>query len=339
MSTMQACVYEQYGPPDVVRVGQVALPVARNGELLIKVHAASVTTADWRFRASAFPSGFGALGRLMLGLFRPRNPVLGMDFSGTIVKTGEGVTRFRVGDAVFGSTSAMRRGAHAEYVAVAESGAIARKPPSLTHQEAAAIPFGGNAALAFMRDFGDVQPGQQVLVVGASGAVGSWAVQIARFLGATVTGVCSARNADLVLSLGARQVVDYTAASLVDTECRYDLIFDTVGVTNFQNCKVALTDKGVFLPLNPGLREIWQALLTARGRGKRVKFAVSENHSSLLETLLNLIETRAARPVVDAVYRMDQIAEAHRHVEGRHKRGSVLVTMHAAGGSSLARLG
>jgi NADPH:quinone reductase-like Zn-dependent oxidoreductase len=326
---MQACIYEQYGPAEVVRVGEVALPAVKADEVLVQVHAASVTTADWRFRRAAFPTGFKLLGRLMLGLLRPRNPVLGMDFAGTVAATGKDVTRFQVGDRVFGATSPMRRGAHAEYLAVKASGAIARTPASLTHQQAAAIPFGGNSGLAFLRDFGRVQPGQRVLIVGASGGVGVWAVQIARHLGAEVTGVCSTRNLELVRSLGAHHVVDYTSGELGEPGKQYDLIFDTVGVTTFAGCKAALAPKGTYLPLNSGVREIGQALLTAFSRGKRVKHAISQNTREGLEELLTLIESGALAPVIDQVYPMEQIVAAHRHVEGRHRRGSVLLTMGA----------
>ena len=324
---MQACIYEEYGPAEVVTVGEVARPEVKADEVLVRVHAASVTTADWRFRRAAFPGGFALAGRLMLGLFRPRNPVLGMDFAGTVVATGKDVTRFRLGDRVFGSTNPMRRGAHAEYVAVKESDAVAHTPASLTHAQAAAIPFGGNSGLAFIRDFGRVQPGHRVLIVGASGGVGVWAVQIARHLGAEVTGVCSTRNLELVRSLGAHHVVDYTTGQLGEPGKQYDLIFDTVGVTTFAGCKAALTEKGLYLPLNSGLAEMGQALLTAFSRGKRVKHAISKNTREGLEALLTLIASGAIKPVIDAVYPMNQIVAAHRHVEGRHRSGSVVVTM------------
>jgi NADPH:quinone reductase-like Zn-dependent oxidoreductase len=324
---MQACIYEQYGPADVVALGEVERPAIKADEVLVRVHATSVTTADWRLRAAVFPRGFKLMGRLMLGLFRPRNPVLGMDFSGVVETTGEKVTRFRVGEAVFGSASPMRRGAHAEYVAVKESGAMIHKPRSLTHEEAAAIPFGGNTALAFLRDFGKVRSQQRVLVVGASGGVGVWAVQIARHLGAEVTAVCSTRNLELALSLGADHVVDYTAGAIAKTGAKYDLIFDTVGVNTFAGCKDALSDAGIYLPLNSGLSEIGQALLTLRSSGKKVKYAISQNTRAGLETIVRLIESGVLRPVIDHVYPMRQIAEAHRHVETRHKRGSVIVTV------------
>lgn len=326
---MQACIYEQYGPAEVVKVGQVERPVVKADEVLVRVHATSVTTADWRFRAAAFPRGFRLMGRLMLGLFRPRNPVLGMDFAGVVEATGKDVTRFRVGERVFGAASPIRRGAHAEYVAVKASGAIVSTPACLGDEEAAAIPFGGNSALAFLRDFGRLRAGQRVLVVGASGGVGVWAVQIARHLGAEVTGVCSARNVDLVRSLGAHHVVDYTSGAIAEKGEKYDLIFDTVGVTTFDGCKDALSERGIYLPLNSGVTEIAQAILTAWSTGKRVKYAVSQNTRESLELIVNLIQSGALRPVIDLVYPMDQIAEAHRHVEGRHKRGSVVVTMKA----------
>jgi NADPH:quinone reductase-like Zn-dependent oxidoreductase len=323
---MQACIYERYGSPDVVRLAEVEKPAIATDEVLVRVRATSVTTADWRLRASVFPRVFWLPGRLMLGLFRPRNRILGMDFSGVVAATGSKVTRFRVGDRVFGAASAMRRGAHAEYVAVQESGAITHKPACLSDEEAAAVPFGANCALEFLRDFAALRPGQRVLVVGASGGVGIWAVQLARHLGAEVTGVCSARNVELVRSLGAQHVVDYVSEAFLGGGGRYDLIFDTVGVTSFAECKGALSEQGVYLPLNGGLREIAQAVLTARSRGKKLKFGVSGNTREDLEQIVSLIEAGVLKPVVDRVYPMAQIADAHRHVETRHKRGSVIVT-------------
>lgn len=328
---MQACIYEEYGPPEVVKVGEVKMPEVKADEVLVRVRAASVTTADWRFRASEFPRVFWLPGRLMLGLFRPRNAILGMDFSGVVEATGPSVTRFHVGDRVFGATNPFSRGAHAEYVAVKESAAIIHKPQCLTDYEAAAIPFGANTALAFLRDFAGVRPGQRVLIVGASGGVGIWAVQLARHFGAEVTGVCSGRNVELVRSLGAHHVVDYASGGLARAGETYDLIFDTVGVTTFAGCKEALSEKGIYLPLESGLREMVQSLLTSASAGKRVKYAVSKNTREGLELAVGLIEAGVLKPVIDRVYPMDQIAEAHRHVEGRHKRGSVIVSMGATG--------
>jgi NADPH:quinone reductase-like Zn-dependent oxidoreductase len=324
---MQACIYEEYGPADVVKLGRVAKPKVAPDAVLVRVQAASVTTADYRFRASVFPPVFWLPGRLMIGLFRPRNPVLGMDFSGVVEAVGTRVERFRAGDRVFGSADATTRGAHAEYVAVRESGAILHRPACLSDEQAAAVPFGANAALAFIRDFGAVRPGQRVLVVGASGGVGIWAVQLARHLGAEVTGVCSGQNAELVRSLGAQRVIDYTTDAAVPSGETYDLIFDTIGVTTFAGCRSALTARGLYLPLNSALREMAQAVATAWGSGPRVRFAISQNTRESLEYIAGLIEAGVLQPVVDRVYPMDEIAAAHRRVESRHKRGSVIVSI------------
>ena len=326
---MQACIYEEYGPPDVVKLAEVATPAIAADEVLVRVRASAVTTADWRFRASVFPRVFWLPGRLMIGLFRPRNRILGMDFSGVVEAVGPEVTRFHAGDRVFGSTAAMRRGAHAEYVAVRESDAVLHKPDCLTDDQAAAVPFGANSALAFLRDFGALQRGQRVLIIGASGGVGVWAVQLAHHLGAEVTGVCSTRNVELVRSLGAHHVVDYTTGPLLPSGETYDLIFDTAGATSFADCQHALTDRGTFLPLDSGLTELADAVRTSLRAGKKVKYAVSSNTRAGLELIVGLIEAGALTPVVDRVYPMREIAAAHRHVESRHKRGSVIVSMDA----------
>lgn len=324
---MQACIYEAYGAADVVKVREVATPEPKANEVLVEVRATSVTTADWRFRASAFPKVFWLPGRMMAGLFRPRNRILGMDFSGVVTAVGRDVTRFKAGDSVFGATNPFRRGAHAEYVVIEENGAIVHKPETLSHEQAAAIPFGACTAQQFLRDFAGVKPGQRVLIVGASGGVGVWAVQVARQLGAVVTAVCSARNVDFVRSLGAHAVVDYAAGAITEPNQKYDVIFDTIGVTSFASCKPALTDTGIYVPLECGLREMLQALATAWGKGKRLKFATSGNTREDLELTLRQIESGALEPVIDKVYGMDEIAAAHRHVEGRHKRGSVVVSI------------
>jgi NADPH:quinone reductase-like Zn-dependent oxidoreductase len=324
---MQACIYERYGAAEVVRLAEVAKPGIKANEVLVRVRATSVTTADWRFRSATFPGVFWLPGRLMLGLLRPKKAILGMDFSGVVEAAGPSVTRFRVGDEIFGAVSWQRLGAHAEYLAVSESDAIIHKPAFLTHQQAVAIPFGANAALAFLQDFAALRPGQRVLIVGASGGVGSWAVQLARHFGAEVTGVCSARNVELVRGLGAHHVIDYTSGPLSRNGETYDLIFDTIGVTTFAACKDALSEKGVYLPLTNGLREIVQALFTSRSSGKKVKFGFSQNTRQGLTTIVGLIESGALKPVIDSIYPMAQIVEAHRRVEGRHKRGSVIVTV------------
>jgi NADPH:quinone reductase-like Zn-dependent oxidoreductase len=326
---MKACIYEEYGSAEVVRVAEVSAPSVARDQVLVRVHAAAVTSADWRLRSSTFPKIFWLPGRLWLGLFRPKNAVLGMDFAGVVTAIGEEVTRFRVGDRVFGASSPSRLGAHAEYISVSETGAIVHQPPSLDDELAAATPFGANCALQFLRDFAKLRSGQRVLVVGASGAVGVWAVQLARHLGAHVTGVCSTDNLAFVRSLGAHEVVDYTKSPSVTGAGGYDLVFDTVGATTFASCKAALTEHGVYLPLNGGLREIAQALFTSLRRGKKVKFGMSQNTREDLEAMVRMIEAGVLRPVVDRSFPMAEIVDAHRRVEGRHKRGTVVVTMAA----------
>lgn len=324
--TMKACVYEEYGAPDVVSVAEVAMPSPKPGELLVKVAAASVTTADWRFRAANF-GGFAIAGRLLVGVFRPRHRVLGMDFAGEVSAVGAGVSSFRVGERVFGSAT---RGAHAEYVTVRADGAVTRTPSGLSDEAAAAVPFGANSALAFLRDFGGVRAGQRVLVVGASGGVGVWAVQIARHLGAEVTGVASAKNHELVRSLGAARALDYGRDAYLEPGSGYDLIFDTLGATTFAQARPALASSGTYLPLTAGFREIVQSIATRFGGGPRVKFAISANTRALLEANAALLAAGTLHPVVDEVFPMGRITDAHRRVESRHKRGSVIVRMAAA---------
>lgn len=323
---MQACIYRNYGPPEVVTVGEVERPTPRARELLVRVHAAAVTSADWRFRASVFPKPFWLAGRVMLGLFRPRNPVLGMDFSGVVEEVGIGVTKYKTGDAVFGSTTAFQRGAHAEYLTVAETGALALKPDCITHAEAAAVPFGANAALAFLRGIVTVRPEQRVMVIGGSGSVGAYAVQLARYSGAEVTAVCSAANGDLVRTLGARHVVDYAQGVFPPGQV-YDVIFDTIGVTSFASAEPFLSAGGTYVPLNSG---VFDTLRFGSGSGtprKRLKTGISKNTCAALGISRELIVAGHLRPVVDRVYPMADITAAHRHVESRHKRGSVVVSM------------
>lgn len=321
---MQACVIEEYGPPEVVQVQSEPVPQIGPGQVLVRVHATSVNTGDWRIRASDFPFGFGLLGRLALGVFRPRIRILGMDFSGVVSRVGAGVKDFQVGDAVFGAAS---RGAHAEYLAVNESAAFLQKPLQLSHVEAAAVSFGANCALSFLRDVAKLQAGQRILIVGASGGVGVWGVQIARVLGAEVTAVCSAGNAALVRELGAQHVIDYQSESVLSKDRKYDVIFDTVGATSFAECRSSLTSTGQFIPLTATVREIWQSIWTRFRRGPRVRFAVSSNTRQSLRVVSQLITENKIRPVIDGTFPMARIVDAYRRVESRRKVGTVVVTL------------
>jgi NADPH:quinone reductase-like Zn-dependent oxidoreductase len=321
---MKAVVYESYGSPDVLGLHEVDRPVAGDSEVLVEVGATSVTTADWRLRAAAFPGVMQVPGRLMFGILRPRRRVLGGEFAGRVEAVGARVTRFRPGQRVFGFCGL---GAHAEYVAVPEAGAIAPTPENLGDEQAAAVPFGALAALVFLRDQAGVQPGQRVLIVGASGGVGVYAVQLAQYLGAEVTGVCSTTNVELVRSLGAAHVIDYALEDFAGRGRVYDVILDTVGATGFKRCKDTLADGGVFVPLNFGLRELAQKVATLISGGKRIAIGVNDDTREDLEFLLPLLASGALRPVIDRRYPLDRIAEAHSYVEGRHRKGSVVIAV------------
>lgn len=323
---MKAAYNEKYGPATVLTVRDIPRPQFDATEILVKVHASSVTTADWRLRASAFPLYAWLPGRLMFGLFKPKLNVLGADFAGEVVAVGDTVTRLKAGDKVFGSAG-MGMGAHAEYLKVPETGAIDLIPDGISFEEAAAVPFGALCALEFLRDVAKVKPGQNVLVNGASGGVGVFAVQLAKHFGANVTGVCSKDNFELVRSLGADQVVDYKTENFTDRRETYDLIFDTIGTTSFQTCKPVLSANGILLPIEIGLREIMQSLLTCFGKGQKVKIGISGDALDDLKIIRDLLDQRIIKPVIDSRYSLENIADAHRRVESRHKNGSVILTL------------
>lgn len=325
---MKAVVYERYGPPDVVEVREVARPRPGPGDVLVRVHATSVSSGDARLRASRFPPLFWLPGRVMLGLIRPKNRILGSDFAGEVVDVGAGVTRFRAGDQVFGFRLF---GAHAEYVCLPEGGVLARKPSNLSHEEAAAIPFGGLSALHFLRKAG-IERARRVLVVGASGGVGVFAVQLARHFGAEVTAVCSAANLDLARSLGAARAIDYTREDFTKTGEAYDIILDTVGATTFGRCRRSLSPNGVHVFLVMGLAQIVQAAWTPLAGGQRVVAGVTVETAEDLEFLRGLAETGQIVPVIDRCHPLEQAAEAHRRVDSGRKRGSVVLSLGPAAG-------
>lgn len=330
---MKAAAYHKYGSADVLRIEEVTRPSIADNEVLVKVYAAPVTTADWRLRASAFPGFTWLPGRLMFGLFAPRNPILGTDFSGRIVAKGKDVTHFRGGDEVFGFSG---KGAHAEYLAISEDGAIVRKPANLDYDEAAAVPFGALSALVFLRDLAKIKRGHRILILGASGGVGVFAVQLAKHFGAEVTGVCSTANLSLVTSLGADHVIDYTTEDFTNRSETYDIIFDTIGKTSYSQCKRTLTPKGVFVPLNIGMREVFQSLMSLVTRGRKVVIGISGDTKEDLAYISQLLERSEIRPVVDGCYPLAQIANAHRRVESRHKTGAVIVSIGQTEALSLA---
>jgi NADPH:quinone reductase-like Zn-dependent oxidoreductase len=321
---MKAALCRRFGAPDVVTVEEVATPVPRDGEILVRVHAATVGIVD-----SLARRGTPFYARAHFGLRRPRFAVLGSGFAGQVEATGPAITRFAVGDQVFGTT-APRFGAHAEYVCLPEQAAVAPKPASLSYAEAAALADG--TALCFLRDKAGLRPGQAILINGASGAVGTAAVQLARYFGATVTGVCSGTNTGLVRKLGAGTVIDYTEADFTRSGQTYDVIFDVAGKSSFSRCRPALNDAGVYLTTAPSLAILFQMPWTARFGAKKavVAFtglrAASEQRRDL-RYIAGLAQASALTAVIEECYPLERITDAHSRVDAGHKGGNVVITM------------
>jgi NADPH:quinone reductase-like Zn-dependent oxidoreductase len=317
---MKAIVYIAYGPPEVLQLKDVDKPKPNDKEILIKIRATAVNSGDWRLR-KADPFGV----RLFFGLMKPKIHILGGVLSGEVEKAGKGVTLFKVGDHVFGSTD-MHFGAYAEYKCLPESGALALKPAKMTHIEAAVIPFGGATALFFCKK-ANISAGQKVLINGASGAVGSAAIQLAKYFGAYVTGVCSTTNIDLVSSLGADKVIDYTKEDCTQNGETYDVIFDTVRKLSFSNCLKSLSKKGVLILSAAGVSDMIRGLWVSKISEKKVMTGVISQTAADISFLKELIETGKMRAVIDRTYSLEQIAEAHAYVEKGHKKGNVAIEL------------
>jgi NADPH:quinone reductase-like Zn-dependent oxidoreductase len=318
---MKAAVCERYGPPEVVQIREVPTPVPADGEVLVRTFATTVNSGDARVRALRVPRGMSLPVRLRLGLTRPRSPILGFDAAGQVEAAGTAVTRFQPGDRVVVSRG-FDLGCHAEYVTVAEQGAIATIPESLTYQDAVALCFGGMTALSFFR-LGNLTSGETVLINGASGAVGTMAVQLAEHLGAEVTAVCSGAHAELVRGLGADHVIDYTTDDFTRNGQRYDVIMDNHGNAPYARVKGSLEPGGRFLMV---IGDLWQMIAASRQ-----KAVISSNGGSSItadsyRTLMSLAEQGALKAVIDSVLPFTQIVEAHRRVDGGHKAGSVVLT-------------
>jgi len=321
---MKAAVNENYGPADIIEIRDVPRPEIGDNQVLVQVYAAAVTTGDWRVRASAFPGGLWLAGRLMMGLFAPRSKIRGSAFAGRVVSVGPDVKNLRMGDAVFGFVDS---GAHAEYVAMDADKAIAKKPEALSYPQAAALPFGAISALVFLRDFARIKPGWKVLVAGASGGVGVYAVQLARHFGAEVTAITSTGNMDMVRDLGANRVIDYTTQDYSEGPEEYDLIFDAAGVTRYGRAKRVLKQDGIYMPLEFGVITVFQALIAPCVDKKRIVVNISGDTGADLEILSGLVSAGALKAVVDQCFAFSDIVAAHQRVETRHARGSVIVTL------------
>lgn len=302
---MKAIIATKYGSPEVLQLKEVEKPEAKENEILVKVHATTVNIGDCRMRSFTVPPALWLPARIALGFTKPRNPIFGMELAGEVEAVGKKVTQFKVGDRVFASTLKAKFGAHAEYKCLPEDGAVVTIPNNMTYEEAAALAIGANTALFFLKK-GDIRPGKKVLINGASGTVGTFAVQLAKYFGAEVTGVCSSANVEMVKSLGADYVIDYTQVDFTKTGKTYDIIFDAVGKTTQSQCKGSLNNNGHYLNTLNG---------TAVIRKEEMIY------------LKELVETGQVKPVIDRYYPLEQMVEAHRYVDKGHKKGSVVITL------------
>ncbi|QGQ99290.1 NAD(P)-dependent alcohol dehydrogenase [Paenibacillus psychroresistens] len=322
---MKAIVYTKYGSSSVLQLKEIAKPTPKDNEVLIRVFATTVTAADCAFR-----SGAPFMARFYTGLLGPKNTILGSELAGEIESVGKDVKLFKQGDPVFGSSISFA--AYAEYKCLSEDGVLAIKPTHLSYGDAAAVSDGALTALPFLRDQAKIQRGQKVLINGASGSVGTYAVQLAKYFGAEVTGVCSTANLEMVRALGSDKVIDYTKEDFTKTGQTYDIIFDTVGKSSFSRCKRSLKPSGVYLTTVPTPATLLQMLWTSKVGSKKVKFAATGLRPSIekvkdLTFLKELIETGKLKPVIDKRYPLEQIAEAHSYVEKGHKKGNVVITL------------
>lgn len=323
---MKAIVFTKYGPREVYQLQEVPKPAPKDNEILIRIHASTVTTSGGFMRR-----GEPRFARLFTGLTKPRTLILGTDLAGEVEQIGKDVTRFKKGDQVF-AASDTRFGAYAEYTCMPEDGAIALKPANMTYDEAAAVCEGALTALPFLRDKATIQPGQHLLVNGASGAIGTFAVQLAKHFGAEVTGVCSAANIDMVKSLGADRVIDYNTQDFTQANAEYDIIFDTVGKSSFARCKPALKEHGIYMTPVLTMPILFQMMWTAQLSKKKAAFAATGLRSAPekakdMQFLKELIEAGNLKSVIDRRYPLAQIVEASRYVDTGHKKGNVVLTI------------
>jgi NADPH:quinone reductase-like Zn-dependent oxidoreductase len=329
---VKAIVYDRYGSPDVLRLTEIPKPAPKENEILIRTRATTVTAGDWRVRSLEVPAGFGLLSRLALGIRGPRQKILGSELAGQVEQIGKNVTRFKVGDDVF-AFAGLGMGAYVEYKTMPEDGAVALKPANLTFDEAAAMSFGGTTALDFFRR-GKLQRGEKVLINGASGGVGTVAVQLARRFGADVTAVCSSANVELVKSLGANRVIDYTKEDFTKNGETYDVIVNAAGTAPFSRCKNSLKEGGRLLMILGGLPDLLRIPWVSLTSNKKIIGGTAVSRAEDLRYLADLAASGEFRPVIDRRYPFAQMAEAHRYVDTGRKRGNVVITFDHDGARS-----
>jgi NADPH:quinone reductase-like Zn-dependent oxidoreductase len=325
---VKAILHSQYGSPDLLQFKEVDTPAPKDNEVLIAIHATTVSTGDCNIRNFTFVTkSMRPIARLMFGIRKPwKARILGTELAGAVERAGKDVARFKKGDRVVASTG-MACGGHAQYACLPENGALAIMPDALSWEEAVAIPFGANAALYYLRDLGKIQAGQELLIIGASGSIGSAGVQLAKHFGATVTAVCSGANVELVRSLGADKVIDYTRDDFTRNGNTYDLIFDVVGAMTFDGCRNSLKPNGVFLQNIMELSDIVRALWTSIASRKKIKGGVAINNLQRMNSIVELVRAGTLKPVIDRSYPLERISEAFKYVEQGHKKGNVVITV------------
>jgi len=327
---MKAIVCTKYGPPDVLQLKEVEKPTPKDNEILIKIYATTVTAGDCELRSLKFPILLQLLMRIGFGFRGPRKKILGQELSGEIEAVGKDVKLFKKGDQVFAATG-FSMGAYAEFICLPEEpkemeGLLAIKPANMTYEEAAAVPTGGLNALHFLRK-GNIRSGQKVLINGSGGSIGTFAVQLAKYFGAEVTGVDSTRKLDMLRSIGADQVIDYTQEDFTKSGQTYDVIFDIVGKSSFSGCMRSLKKEGIYLSANPGLSQMVRGQWTSKTSSKKVIVGTASYKTEDLIFLKELIEVGKIKSVIDRRYSLEQIPEAHSYVEKGHKKGNVIITL------------
>jgi NADPH:quinone reductase-like Zn-dependent oxidoreductase len=322
---MKAILCTKYGPPEVLELREVEKPTPKDNEVLIRIYAATVTAGDCEIRRFDMPGWLWILARIGFGLRGPRKKILGQELAGKIESVGKDVKQFRKGDQVFAHTG-FSLGAYAEYKSLPEDGVLAIKPANMTYEEAATVPLGGLEALHYLKK-GNIQSGHKVLINGASGSIGTLAVQLAKYFGAEVTGVCSTSNLDMVRSIGADHVIDYTREDFTKSGETYHVIFDVVGKSPYSSSLKSLGKNGHYLIANPGLSQMVRGRWTSLRSSKKVIAGNASEKTEDLIFLKELLEAGKIKPVIDRTYPLEQTADAHRYVDKGHKKGNVVITV------------